>query len=78
MLKKQENEALERISSDLSLPYQPNLMIYIKKNNARILLKVNEQAMYKLGWKRRVGWAPVRESIATAVMHQSGLLDTHK
>ena len=41
MLKKQENEALEKISSELGLPYQPNLTIYIKKNNARILLKVN-------------------------------------
>ena len=39
------------------------------------MLKVNQEEMYKLGWKKRVGWAPVRESIATAVLSQSGLLD---
>ena len=46
--------------NELKLPYQPELMIYVRRNNARLLLKVNEQPMYKLGWKRRVGWAPVR------------------
>lgn len=32
--------------------------------------------MYKLGWKKRVGWAPVRESIATAMMTQTKLLES--
>ena len=32
--------------------------------------------MYKLGWKKRVGWAPIRESIATAVITQTGILES--
>ena len=32
--------------------------------------------MYKLGWKKRVGWAPIRQSIATAVLSQTTLLQS--
>ncbi len=36
------------------------MTIYVRRNKAKLLLKVNEQEMYKLGWKKRVGWAPIR------------------
>ena len=32
--------------------------------------------MYKLGWKKKVGWAPIRQSIATAVLSQTRVLDS--
>ena len=68
----------QRMASELAsqLSYHPEITVYVRRGIARLLLKVNLQAMYKHGWKRRVGWAPVRESIAAAVMTQTGLLNT--
>ena len=54
------------------------MTLYVRRDQARLLLKVNQDSMYKLGWKKRIGWAPVRESIASAIVSQTGLLDSKK
>lgn len=38
------------------------------KNYGRIYTPVNAVPMYKHGWKRRVGWGPIKESLAAAIL----------
>jgi 23S rRNA G2445 N2-methylase RlmL len=51
------------------------MTLYVRRNQARLLLKVNKQPMYKHGWKQKVGWAPIRESIIAAVLNQTQILE---
>ena len=31
--------------------------------------------MYKHGWKKQVGWGPIRSTIVAAILQQTGILD---
>lgn len=42
------------------IPYQPHFVLYIRRNHARLLLKLNQEPMYKHGWKKNIGWGPIR------------------
>jgi 23S rRNA G2445 N2-methylase RlmL len=45
------------------------------KNYGRFYTPVNHLAMYKHGWKKRVGWAPIKESLAASILMRSGIID---
>jgi len=34
--------------------------------------------MYKHGWKKRVGWGPIRESIVASILDQTQILKDDK
>jgi 23S rRNA G2445 N2-methylase RlmL len=57
------------------LSYHPHLIFFIRKNQGRILLKINKEELYKHGFKTAVNYGPIRESIAASVLHKSKLLD---
>jgi hypothetical protein len=57
------------------MPYSPNLLFYIRKNKARMLLKVNKKEMYKHGWKKNVGWGPIKESLVASILSKTKLVD---
>ena len=47
----------------------------MRKNQGRFLLKLNKQEMYKHGWKKQVGWAPIRETIVAAILAHTKVLE---
>jgi 23S rRNA G2445 N2-methylase RlmL len=57
------------------LPFHPQLTFYVRKNQGRLLLKINKQEMYKHGWKKQVGWAPIRETLVAAILNHTRILE---
>jgi hypothetical protein len=41
-------------------PDQISFYLHLEKNFGRFYTSVNRLPMYKHGWKRRVGWGPIK------------------
>jgi 23S rRNA G2445 N2-methylase RlmL len=54
--------------------YSPHLILYICRNSARLLLKLNNEPMHKFGWKKNIGWGSMRETLAASILYKTGLL----
>jgi hypothetical protein len=50
----------------------------MQNNYCRIYTNVNFLPLYKHGWKTKVGWAPIRESIAAAILINIGIIEIAK
>lgn len=71
-----ENKTGEIVETDD--PEQVSFIFDMRKNIARLYTPVNRQPMYKHGWKRRVGWGPIKESLAAAILTRTGIIDQAK
>lgn len=74
---KQKKGTLLITSSELtpSIDNSTEFKLQMQKNYFRIYTPVNRIPMYKHGWKQRVGWAPIKESLAAAVMYKCNILE---
>lgn len=34
--------------------------------------------MHKFGWKKNVGWGPIRETLTSSILYQTGLFEQAK
>lgn len=54
------------------------LELLVSDRFARLYTPVNRTPMYKHGWKTNVNYAPLRESLAAAMLYDSGIMGKAK
>eukprot|EP01016_Furgasonia_blochmanni_P031289 TRINITY_DN3235_c0_g1_i5.p1 TRINITY_DN3235_c0_g1~~TRINITY_DN3235_c0_g1_i5.p1 ORF type:complete len:543 (-),score=123.95 TRINITY_DN3235_c0_g1_i5:66-1694(-) len=74
--KGEEVKKLPAPSGEMSETYTPpRITIYLKSNRATVCVEACNEALYKHGFRKFIGWGPMKESLVAACLIESGILD---